>query len=59
MDKLFETIGAIKNSSVIATFKFKANKKWFKGGHNRTYIQNFYGAQKDNPHNKPFELDSV
>ena len=58
VDKLFETIDAIKSTPVIATFKFKANNKWFKGGHNRTYIKNFYGAQKNNPHNKPFELDA-
>jgi uncharacterized OsmC-like protein len=58
VDKLFETIDAIKTTPVIATFKFKANNKWLKGGHNRTYINNFYGAQKSNPHNKPFELDA-
>jgi hypothetical protein len=34
VDKLFETIDAIKTTPVIATFKFKANNKWFKGGHN-------------------------
>jgi len=58
VNKLFETIDAIKTAPVIATFKFKANNKWLKGGHNRTYIKNFYGAQKNNPHNKPFELDA-
>lgn len=58
VDKLFETIDAIKSTPVVATFKFKAKNKWFKGGHNRTYIKNFYGAQKDNPHDKPFELDA-
>jgi uncharacterized OsmC-like protein len=58
VDKLFETIDTIKTTPVIATFKFKANNKWLKGGHNRTYIKNFYGAQKNHPHNKPFKLDA-
>ena len=58
VDELFNTINSVKSSPVIATFKFKANNKWIKGGHNRTSIKNFYGVQKDNPHKKPFELDA-
>jgi uncharacterized OsmC-like protein len=58
VDKLFETINAIKNAPVIAKFKFRANNKWIKGGHNRTTIKNFYGTQKDHVHDKPFELDA-
>ena len=58
VDKLFETINAVKNSPVIAKFKFRANNKWIKGGHNRTTIKNFYGIQKDHVHDKPFELDA-
>jgi len=55
---LFETINAIKDAPVIAKFKFRANNKWIKGGHNRTTIKNFYGTQKDHVHDKPFELDA-
>ena len=58
VDKLFETINAVKNAPVIAKFKFRANNKWIKGGHNRTTIKNFYGIQKDHVHDKPFELDA-
>ena len=58
VDKLFETINAVKNAPVIAKFKFRANNKWIKGGHNRTTIKNFYGTQKDHVHYKPFELDA-
>jgi uncharacterized OsmC-like protein len=58
VDKLFETIDAIKNAPVIAKFKFRANNKWINGGHNRTTIKNFYGTQKDHAHAKPFELDA-
>jgi len=58
VDKLFETINAVKTAPVIAKFKFRANNKWIKGGHNRTIIKNFYGTQKDHIHDKPFELDA-
>jgi len=58
VDKLFETINAVKDAPVIAKFKFRANNKWIKGGYNRTTIKNFYGTQKDHIHDKPFELDA-
>jgi uncharacterized OsmC-like protein len=58
VDKLFETINAVKNAPVIAKFKFRADNQWIKGGHNRTTIKNFYGKQKDHVHDRPFELDA-
>ncbi len=58
VDKLFGTIDAVKDAPDIAKFKFRANNKWVKGGHNNTTIKEFYGAQKDNAHEKPFELDA-
>lgn len=58
VDKLFETINAVKNAPVIAKFKFRANNQWIKGGHNRTTIKNFYGTQKDHVHDRPFEIDA-
>ena len=58
VDQLFGTIDAIKDTPVIAKFKFRANNKWVNGGHNHTSIKDFYGAQKDHAHVKPFELDA-
>lgn len=58
VDELFNTINAIKDAPVIAKFKFRANNKWIKGGHNRTTIKNFYGVQKDQVREEPFELDA-
>ena len=58
VDKLFETINAVKNTPVIAKFKFRATNRWIKGGHNRTIIKNFYGTEKDHIHDEPFELDA-
>ena len=44
VDKLFGTVGAIKEKPEIAKFNFKARGKWINGGHNRTTINDFYGA---------------
>lgn len=52
------TIASIKSAPVIGEFKFKASNKWVDGGLNRTTIDNFYGAQKELSHKKPFELDA-
>jgi uncharacterized OsmC-like protein len=44
VSKLFGTIEAIKGNPEIAKFNFKARGKWVNGGHNRTTINEFYGA---------------
>lgn len=44
VSKLFETVGVIKEKPEIAKFNFKAKGKWINGGHNRTTINEFYGA---------------
>jgi len=58
VNKLFETIDAIKKNPVIATFKFRASNKWLDGGHNRTTIKNYYGTQQDHERREPFVLDA-
>ncbi len=54
---LLATIDAIKKNPEIAKFHFRATDKWVKGGHNRAFVKDFYGALKNNPHEKPFELE--
>lgn len=44
VSKLFGTVEAIKENPEIAKFNFKARGKWVNGGHNRTTINEFYGA---------------
>jgi len=44
VSKLFGTVEAIKGNPEIAKFNFKARGKWINGGHNRTTINEFYGA---------------
>jgi uncharacterized OsmC-like protein len=58
VDELFNTIDGVKKSPVIAKFKFRANNRWFNGGHNGTTIKDFYGIEKDHRHEATFNLDA-
>ena len=44
VSKLFGTVEAIKGNPEIAKFNFKARGKWINGGHNKTTVNEFYGA---------------
>jgi uncharacterized OsmC-like protein len=52
--KLFQTVGAIQSNSSIADFNFRAKGKWVNGGHNRTIINDFYGACQTHSRSQPF-----
>jgi len=56
VEKIFETVDAIKNNNEIAKFRFKATNKWVNGAENRTTINEFYGACKTHTRSKPFEI---
>lgn len=58
VDELFGTINAVKDTPVIAKFKFRAKNKWIDGGLNRTTINDFYGTNQDLSHKEPFVLDA-
>jgi uncharacterized OsmC-like protein len=52
--KLFQTVGAIQSNPSIADFNFRAKGKWVNGGHNRTIINDFYGACQTHSRSQPF-----
>jgi len=58
VDRLYDTIDAIKVEPGIAKFNFRVRNRWIDGGHNHTTIKDFHGASKDHPHEEPFELDA-
>jgi uncharacterized OsmC-like protein len=59
VDRMTETMKAINTNPGLATFQFRASNRWITGGHNRTTIQEFYGAgQEDSTRRKPFVLDA-
>lgn len=58
VSRLFETIGAIKETPHLADFKFRLRNRWIDGGLNRSTIKNFYGAGVDNQRHEPFILEA-
>lgn len=59
VDRLGETIGAIRKDSGLAVSQFRATNRWINGGHNRSTIQDFYAAgQEITSRSKPFVLDA-
>ena len=58
VQQLVGTIDAIKNESSIANFTFHAKTTWIDGGHCKTEIKNFSGANtEDKSREKPFLLE--
>lgn len=58
VDRLFQTIEAIKQTSQLADFRFRLQNKWIDGGLNRSTIKNFYGTNQEHQHKEPFILDA-
>ena len=58
VDELFGTIDAVKETPVVAKFRFRAQNEWMGGGHNRTTVKNFFGTQQEHEHKAPFVLDA-
>jgi uncharacterized OsmC-like protein len=57
VSKLFGTVEAINGNPEIAKFNFKAKGKWVNGGHNRTSINEFYGACQYFQRQQPFVFE--
>jgi uncharacterized OsmC-like protein len=57
VDRLVQTVTAIKDNPDLARFRFRASTKWLGGGRSNTTIQGFYGAgREDESRTKPFVL---
>ncbi len=56
---LMETIRAIEEKPELADFHFRSRNEWQTGGHNRSYIKEFYGAcQEDTSREFEFVFDN-
>ena len=58
VDRLFDTINAIKDTPGLARFRFRAQNTWVRGGHNRTTITGFYGACAKQTLTEPLVLEA-
>lgn len=47
LDQLIGTVKAIQETPELARFQFRAHNEWVNGGHSRTEIQGFYGANSE------------
>ncbi|HSI29805.1 MAG TPA: OsmC family protein [Miltoncostaeaceae bacterium] len=57
--QLFGTLDLVKEQPKLAQFQFRATNRWIGGAHNRTTIQEFYGAgQVDTSRAEPFVIDA-
>ena len=54
VEKLYETMEAIKQNPDIAKFNFRAQNRWISGGHNTTTINEFDGALQTHKRSQPF-----
>ncbi|MCK6210720.1 OsmC family protein [Georgenia sp. EYE_87] len=56
---LFATVDAVRDQQELAEFQFRARNEWVSGTHNRSTIQNFYGAgQEDATRTAGFVIDA-
>ncbi len=57
VEKLYETMAAIKQNPTIAKFNFRAQNRWISGGHNTATINEFDGALQTHKRSKPFVFE--
>lgn len=55
---LAETMKAIENDGSLATFVFRSRNKWLDGGHNRTSVNEFYGAGQEHRRSTTILMDA-
>ena len=55
LQQMTETVAAIQRQPAIAQFRFRNRNEWIDGGENRSTIQGFYGAlREDDSRARPF-----
>ena len=57
VDALFGTIQAIRQDPSIAEFRFRATNRWLGGDGNLTTVTGFFGANQEQRHARPFEME--
>ncbi len=58
VDAVNSTVSAIQGQPEIAKVKFRLHNKWISGGPTNSLISNFYGANQDISHARPFKLEA-
>jgi len=58
ISELRKTIDDIKATPGLAKFKFRIRNEWVEGGHNRSTVGNFHGANQEISHQRQFVLEA-
>src|SRR5689334_4237054 len=57
--QMFGTLDALAGQPALGAFTFRATNRWINGAHNRTRVQGFYGAgREDDSRREAFVLDA-
>lgn len=55
LEQMSQTVEALRQDPSLAQFEFRARNRWINGGENRSTIQSFYGAgREDDSREEPF-----
>jgi len=57
-EALFATLDAVREQPQIARFQFRTTTRWIGGTHNRTTVEDFYGAGGEQAHVREFAIDA-
>jgi uncharacterized OsmC-like protein len=53
--QMMQTVAALQDDPSLASFQFRARNQWIDGGENRSTVQDFYGAgREDDSRQEPF-----
>lgn len=58
IEKLAETIKAVRNKPELGDFEFRVRNTWERGGHSLTTIEAFHGVAQENAHAQRFQLEA-
>ena len=58
LDKLFGTIGAVRNDPELASFRFTAVSSWIEGTATRSTFRDWYGVGANRAHAEPWPMQS-
>jgi uncharacterized OsmC-like protein len=58
VDDLMQTVDAVKADPTVAKFRFRLHNEWLEGGHNRSTLNEFYGAGQQQQRSKSFLIDA-
>ncbi len=58
VDQVVNTVNAFVENEELANFKFHLKNKWIEGGHSQSKITSCFGANQENTHDEPFEINS-